>query len=451
MAERSQPRMDKDHPVKVALVGGGSMGFTRALATDILSYEEMSGARLSLIDINEQRLAYAKRGVERIIRAGGYPATVEATTDRAAGLEGADVVTCAILAHGVDGFRPEIEIPMRCGVDYCVGDSYGIPGVFRGLRTIPIMLDICRDIERYAPDAYLLNYTNPMAMLCRAMQRATSVKVVGLCHSVQGMTWDLTDMLEIDDDDVITVCAGLNHQAWVLRFERNGQDLYPLLREAIKRPEVYRRDIVRNEMFLALGYYVTESSGHNSEYTWWFRKRPQLIEECCHRGERGITGRHGHTLAQYDRAAGTWEREMRDWAQGRTPIKLERSHHYAAGIIRALLFDRKREFNGNVANTGLITNLPEGCCVEVPVVAEKSGLSPVHVGALPPQCAALNQINTTVVELAVQAALTGDPKPVYHACYYDPVAAAVCSLAEIREIVDELFRVQAPLLPQFKR
>ena len=438
--------------MKIAFVGAGSLGFTRTLVRDVLSWEDLAGSTLSLIDVDPQRLDYARRVVERIVQVGGYPARVEATLERKEGLKDADIVLCTILAHGVEGFRPEIDIPMKYGVDFNVGDSYGTAAVFRALRTIPMMLDICRDIERYAPGAYLLNYTNPMTMLCRVMQRETSVRLVGLCHSVQGLGGMLGGWIGAPPEEVLTVCAGINHQAWAIRFEWNGQDAYPLLRQALERPEIYRKDIVRNEMFLALGCYVTESSGHNSEYNWWFRKRPDLIEKYCLHGENWNPGRHRYILDEYENreAAARWQKELEDWAQGRVQIKLGRSHEYASSIIRGLLFDEQFSFNGSVPNTGVIANLPEGCCVEVPVVADRAGFRPLHVGALPLQCAALNQVNTVVTELAVEAAVNGDPQAAYHACCYDPLAAAACSLAEIKQMVDELFRVQAPLLPQFK-
>ncbi len=435
---------------KIAFVGAGSLGFTRTLVIDLMSYEDLQDSTISLIDIDEQRLDYARRAVERIMTVGSYPAKVEATLDRAQGLKDADIVIITILAHGVEGFRPEIEIPMKYGVDFNVGDSYGTAGVFRALRTIPVMVDICRDVEKYAPQAFVLNYTNPMAMLCRALHRATDVRVVGLCHSVQGLAGMLAGWIGVPAEEVVWECAGINHQAWLLRFERNGEDLYPRLRKAVDKPEIWRRDIVRNEMFKALGYYVTESSGHNSEYNWWFRKRPELIEKYCTHGEDWNPGVHGYILQGYSEAAETWRQRLEDYAEGRVEIKLGRSHEYASSIVRGLLYDQTFKFNGTVANEKLITNLPDQAAVEVPLIADRTGFKPLHVGDLPPQLAALNHVNTMVVELAVESALSGDPEAAYHACCYDPVAAAKLSLAEIREMVGELFRVQAPLLPQFK-
>jgi len=435
---------------KIAFVGAGSLGFTRTLVIDMMSYEDLAESTISLIDVDEERLRYAKGAVDRIMEVGKYPAKVEATLDRAEGLKDADIVVITILAHGVEGFRPEIEIPMKYGVDFNVGDSYGTAAVFRSLRTIPMMVDIARDVERYAPQAFILNYTNPMAMLCRALHRATNVRVVGLCHSVQGLAGMLAGWIGVPADEVVWECAGINHQAWLLRFERRGQDLYPLLREAVEKPEIYRKDIVRNEMFKALGYYVTESSGHNSEYNWWFRKRPDLIEKYCTHGEDWNPGVHGAILQGYAEAASTWRKRLQDYAEGRVEIRLGRSHEYASSIVRGLLYDQTFKFNGTVPNRSLITNLPEGAAVEVPVVADRTGFKGIHVGDLPPQLVALNHVNTMVVELAVESALNGDPVAAYHACCYDPLAAAKLSLAEIKQMVDELFRVQAPLLPQFK-
>jgi len=438
--------------MKIAFVGAGSLGFTRTLVIDMMSWEDMQDSTLSLIDVDEQRLTWAKRAVDRIMEVGKYPAKVEATLDRGQGLKDADIVIITILAHGADGFRPEIDIPMKYGVDFNVGDTHGTAAVFRSLRTIPMMVDIARDVERYAPNAYVLNYTNPMSMLCRAMQRETSVRLVGLCHSVQGLGGMLGSWIGAPANEIVCVCAGINHQAWAIRFEWNGKDAYPLLSEAVEKPEIYNKDIVRTEMFKALGYYVTESSGHNSEYNWWFRKRPDLIERYCTHGTNWNPGVHRYILNEYENReqAERWQKHMEDYAEGRVEIRLGRSHEYASSIVRGVMFDELFEFNATVPNTGLITNLPDRCAVEVPVIANKAGFSAVHMGALPPQCAALNQINTTVNEFTVESALTGDPQAAYLACCFDPLAASVLSLAEIKQMVDELFKAQAHLLPQFK-
>jgi alpha-galactosidase len=252
------------------------------------------------------------------------------------------------------------------------------------------------------------------------------------------------------EEEITYTCAGINHQAFYLDFKWNGKDAYPQIREAVKQLEVYNEEIVRNEMFLHLDYYVTESSGHNSEYNWWFRKRPDLIEEYCIHGTGWNPGEYAYILKEYQRAEETWKEEARKWFAEETPISLERGHEYAAYIINALKTGETFQFNGNVPNTQLITNLPDDVCVEVPVFVDKAGFHPVHVGPLPPQCVALVHVNVMVEEMAVEAALTGDPRLVFQAIAYDPLTAAVLSLAEIKTMVNELFEQNRDHLPQFE-
>ncbi|MBC7321476.1 alpha-glucosidase/alpha-galactosidase, partial [bacterium] len=397
------------------------------------------------------RLNFAKTAVEKIIKAGNYPAKIQATLNRAEALEGADGVVCTILAHSVNVWRNDIEIPKKYGVDINVGDTRGPAGVFRALRTIPIMLDICRDIEKYAPNAVFLNYTNPMAMLCRAMQTVSKVNVVGLCHSVQGTAEMLARWIGAPMEEITYFCAGINHQAWFLEFKWKGKDAYPLIREAITtRPEIYNEEQVRNEMFLHLGYYVTESSGHNSEYNAWFRKRPDLIEKYCTHGTGWNPGAYAYILKEYLAREDTWRDDVKHWLE-HAPIELKRGKEYAAYIFNAIIGDGTMfEFNGNIRNFGLIDNLPYGACVEVPIVASKRGFSPIKVGSLPPQVAILNYVNSMCEELAVEGSLTGDPMKVFHAICYDPLTSAVLSLAEIRDMVNEMFEANRDYLPQFK-
>jgi alpha-galactosidase len=435
---------------KITFIGAGSLGFTRGLARDLLTFPLLKDATITLMDINAERLDFAQKAVQRIVEMGNYPAAVEATTDRVEALQGADVVLCTILAGDVDVWRYDIEIPKKYGIDTNVGDTRGPSGIFRALRTIPVMLDIVKDMEKHCPDAMLLNYTNPMAMLCRAMQCESFIQLTGLCHSVQGTAAMLADWIGAPNDEITYICAGINHQAWYLTYEWNGKDAYPLIREAVKKPEIYNEEIVRNEMFLHLDYYVTESSGHNSEYNWWFRKRPDLIEKYCIHGTGWNPGEYAFILKEYEEAKHTWKDDAKKWFAEDTPISLERGHEYAAYIINALQGGEVFGFNGNVSNTGLITNLPEGACVEVPVYVDKGGLHPVHVGALPPQCVALNHVSVMGEEMAVEAALTGDPRLVFHAIAYDPLTAAVLSLAEIQDMVNEMFQQNRDYLPQFK-
>ncbi|MBP8989132.1 MAG: alpha-galactosidase [Clostridia bacterium] len=436
--------------VKIAFIGAGSFGFTRSLVRDILSFPAFSDAEIALMDINPVRLSMIKEAVDKIVAAGHYPAKVTATENRAEALDGADGVVCTILAGGVQVWRHDIEIPKRYGVDINVGDTRGPAGIFRALRTIPVMLDICRDIEKYCPRAIFLNYTNPMAMLCKAMQDYTSVRVTGLCHSVQGTAEMLARWIGAPMDEVTYLCAGINHQAWYLDFRWNDQDAYPLIRKAVEKPEIYNQEIVRNEMFLHLDYYVTESSGHNSEYNPWFRKRPDLIEKYCTHGTGWNPGTYAYILDEYLRREDTWQDDIREWLE-KDSVDLTRGHEYAAYIFNAIIGDGTLyEFNGNVKNTGLIDNLPEGCCVEVPVLASRRGLSPIHVGPLPDHLAILNNINARCEDLAVQAAIEGDPRKVFHAVCFDPLTSAVLSLSEIKDMVDEMFRQNKEWLPQFK-
>lgn len=436
---------------KITFIGAGSLGFTRGLVRDLLTFPAFQDATIALMDIDEERLDFAKTAVEKIIKAGNYPAKMIATLNRAEALEGADGVVCTILAQSVNVWRNDIEIPKKYGVDINVGDTRGPAGIFRALRTIPVMLDICRDIEKYAPNAVFLNYTNPMAMLCRAMQTVSKVNVVGLCHSVQGTAEMLARWIGAPMEEVTYFCAGINHQAWFLEFKWKGKDAYPLIREAITtRPEIYNEEQVRNEMFLHLGYYVTESSGHNSEYNAWFRKRPDLIEKYCTHGTGWNPGEYAYILKEYLRREDTWKDDVRYWLE-HAPVELKRGKEYAAYIFNAVIGDGTMfEFNGNIRNFGLIDNLPYGACVEVPIVASKRGFSPIKVGSLPPQVALLNYINSTSEELAVEGSLTGDPMKIFHAVCYDPLTSSVLSLAEIRDMVNEMFEANKEWLPQFK-
>ena len=435
---------------KIAFIGAGSFGFTRKLVKDVLTFPLLEGATIALMDINPERLDYIKRACDRIVAEGGYPAKVVATTDRAEALKDADAVICTILAGGVQVWRHDIEIPKSYGIDVNVGDTRGVAGIFRALRTIPVMLDICRDIERLCPRAIFLNYTNPMAMLCRAMQRESDVLVSGLCHSVQGTAAMLAGWINAPFDEIDYTCAGINHQSFYLKYEWNRQDAYPLLREAIKDPEIYQEELVRNEMFKHLGFYVTESSGHNSEYNWWFRKRPDLIEKYCTHGTGWNPGLWGRSLDTHLTRRATWRQQITDWLDDAAPLDLERGQEYAAYIISAYMGGDPFKFNGNVPNKGIIPNLPEDACVEVPVYADRSGLNSIQVGPLPPQCAALVNLSVACEEMAVEACLAGDPTLVFQAVAYSPLTATMLSLEEIRRMVNQMLEQNRNYLPTFK-
>ena len=437
--------------IKIAFIGAGSLGFTRGLVRDVLTFPMLQDATLALMDIDPERLEFAQKSVQRIIDMGKYPAKVTATLDRVEALREADFVLVTILAGSTNVWRYDIEIPKQYGVDINIGDTRGPSGIFRALRTIPVMLDIARDMERYCPHATMLNYTNPMAMLCRALQRQSFIRMTGLCHSVQGTAMMLADWIGAPYKEITYTCAGLNHMAWYLKYAWNGEDAYPLIRKAVtERPEIYNEEIVRNEMFLHLDYYVTESSGHNSEYNAWFRKRNDLIEKYCTHGTGWNPGEYAYILKEYQNAERTWKEEARQWFASETPIELERGEEYAAFIINALMGGDPYQFNGNVPNTNLVTNLPEGACVEVPVWVSRKGFEPVHVGALPPQCATLTNLTAQIEEMAVEGALTGDPHLIFQAIAYDPLTSAVLSLAEIKQMVNQMFAQNKAYLPQFK-
>ena len=434
---------------KIAFIGAGSFEFTRELARDILTFPAFAGVEFALMDIDPQRLDFSRIACEKIFAAGNYAATVSATTDREEALRGADGVVITILSGGPSIFRTDIEIPKKYGIDICVGDTRGPSGIFRFLRTAPVMLDICRDIERLCPDAIVLNYTNPMAMLCRYLQSETDVRITGLCHSVQGTAEMLARW--IGADDYSYVCAGINHQAFYLKFMSGGKDAYPDIAKAVQRPEVYREEIVRCEMYKHLGFFSTESSGHNSEYNPWFRKNEAEIEKYCTHGTGWNPGKHAYILNEYLEREHTWRAEIGRWLD-ETDIDLSRGKEYAAHIFNAVFGDHTPfEFNGNVRNFGLIDGLPVGCCVEVPAVAGKSGIFPLHIGKLPQQLNILIGNSAQCEELAVNGCVAGDRGMIYHAILFDPLTSTKLDMASTEAMVDEMFEANESLLPQFNK
>lgn len=443
---------------KIVFIGAGSWGFTRNILRDVLSFESMSGATIGLVDIHEGRLEMAEKACRKIIEYGGYKATVETSTNRRELLKDADAVLVTILNGDTSVWQHDILVPKKYGVDICVGDTRGVAGVFRGLRTIPVMLDICKDMEELCPNAIMLNYTNPMAILCHAMQRQTNLNVTGLCHSVQGTAKMLAKWADVPFEELDYTCAGLNHLSWYTKLEHKGKDIYPILKSKVNEVEdIYKEEIVRNEMFKAFGYYVTESSGHNSEYSWWFRKHPELIEEYCKDGTGWNPGEYAYILNEYRKRENDWKDEFEKWINNPDwddPEKKEellgKSCEYAASIINAYLGGDSFKFNGNVENSDLITNLPNGCCVEVPVLATRNSLEPIHVGELPLSVLPLTALTAITEQMTVEASMTGDPELVYQAIAHDPLTAAVCSLKQIKDMVNELFEINKDYLPQFK-
>lgn len=428
---------------KIAFIGAGSTVFAKNLLGDIFSFPELSQSVISLHDIDADRLRTSEIVAGRVAEAVGARPAIEATTDRQRALDGADYVICMIQ---VAGYKPgtviDFEIPKRYGLRQTIADTLGIGGIMRGLRTIPVLLDICRDMEQLCPDAHFLQYVNPMAANCWAINRASSIKTVGLCHSVQGTAEQLARDINIPVEEINYLCAGINHVAFYLTFEREGQDLYPLIRQVKAEGRVPDWNRVRYEMLDRLGYFVTESSEHFSEYVPWFikRDRPDLIEQFNIPLDEYIT--------RCENQIADWETQ-RAALEGGAPIEVKRSHEYGSLIIHSLETGVPRVIYGNVSNHGLIDNLPDGCCVEVPCLVDKNGIQPTKVGALPPHLAALMQTNINVQALTVEAALTGKREHIYHAAMLDPHTAAELSLDQIWSLVDDLIEAHGDWMPAY--
>ena len=435
---------------KFAFIGAGSLQFTTSCTRDLLTFPAFQECEFALMDINADNLKNIAKCVEKIVQEMGCTkCRVTTTMDRAEALKGADGVLCTVFNGDVDIWQHEILIPKKYGVDINVGDTRSVSGIFRALRNIPLMLEICEDIEKYCPNAVFLNYTNPMAILCGAMQKYANVEVTGLCHSVQGTIRMLAGWLGIPVDEIVYKCMGVNHQAVYTVLEHNGEDLYPRLRELVKDPEVYEREIVRNEMFMRLGYYFTESSGHNSEYNQWFRKRPDLIEKYCSHGGSWNPGKYAFSLdLRKDRKADP-AKQYNGFLK--KPVDKNKSIEYAADIFNARIGDGKPFiFNGNVLNHGSIPNLPYDACVEVPVVADRMGFKTTIAGNLPEHLAILMNTTARIENLVIEAAMKKSREMVYEAVYMDPLTSAVCSLEEMRNMCDEIFAANGDYLADYR-
>ncbi len=434
----------------IVIIGAGSIVFSSRLTADILSYEKTREVHFSLVDVDEKRLAYAGRIVERIFREGNYSkATFSLHLNRREALKDADAVIVAILVGGYAAIEKEIDIPLAYGLDQCIGDTLTPGGIMRCLRTLPVLIEIGRDILEVCPDAWVLNYTNPMSMLTWGLFEALpGIKLVGLCHSVQGTLKQWADRLEIPIEDIHYDCAGINHQTWYTTMEADGQDLLPRVRELCVRQDIWNSDTVRMEYVKHLGFPVTESSGHCSEYSPWFRKRPELIERYCDKRGGEWNGAHAFIKELYNRT--DWEDKMEKLASGETPFSLDRSVEYGSQIINALAGGEEVVIYGSVMNEGLIDNLPAEACVEVACLVDRNGIHPRHYGNLPLHLAAINRMQISVQELAVDATLNVDPERVFQAMSMDPLTGACLSLDEIRKMTRELMQAHAEWIPQFK-
>jgi alpha-galactosidase len=433
---------------RISYIGAGSAVFARQVMTDVLAIDGLDRGTFALVDIDAERLDLARRIAERLVARSGRDWRVEASTDRRDVLPGSDFVVNSIEVAGRENVRHDYEIPLRYGVDQCIGDTIGPGGIFKALRTGPAWLEIVEDVRRLCPEAIVLNYTNPMSILTLAAIRATGLQVVGLCHSVQGTSRLLARFLDLPYEELQWRCAGINHNAWFTELRAHGRDCYPRLRELARTPEVYEQEPVRFEVMLHLGAFVTESSGHFSEYVPYFRKRPDLVQRYARGGYRGESGFYANGWPQWQEAH---RAQAEEWAEGRTEMRADRSHEYAADIVEAVVTGRPAVIHGNVANRGSIDNLPEGGCVEVPCLVDRGGVQPCHFGPLPEQLAALNRAHMAVHELVVEALLRRDPSAARYALMLDPLTAAVCSLEEIERLFNEMWEAQRPYLAAFAR
>ncbi len=435
-------------PPKITFIGAGSTVFAKNLLGDILSFPELADCTISLHDIEGERLRTSEIVANKIADATHTHPTIEATTDRRRALDGANYV---ISMFQVAGYEPgtviDFEIPKKYGLRQTIADTLGIGGIMRGLRTIPVLIEMSRDMEQRCPDVLHLNYVNPMAINCWAISRATPIKTVGLCHSVQSTAQQLADRIGVPVNEINYLCAGINHMAFYLRFERRTpegiEDLYPKIRQVVADGRVPGWNRVRYDMLMRLGYFVTESSEHFSEYVPWFikRDRPDLIQTYNIPLDEYIA------RCQFQIAG--WEALRKDMEDPATNLLVEPSYEYGAGIIHSIETGTPRVIYGNVPNHGLIDNLPSGCCVEVPCLVDRNGIQPTRVGTLPPQLAALIQTNVNVQSLTVEAALTCKREHIYHAAMLDPHTAAELDPDQIYALVDELIEAHGDWLPEY--
>lgn len=423
---------------KINFIGAGSVVFTRELLGAIYAYPELRNANITLHDIDPRRLDAVERMARLLSKAAGGMGEIIATTDLGHALDGADYVINTVAIGGLEATRKDNEIPAKYGIHQVIGDTLGIGGISRAARTIPAAVGFAREMEKRCPDALMLNYSNPMSMVTWGVYAATKIKVVGLCHSMYWTTKQLAEYIGAPFNEITYDGAGINHQAWLLRFERNGQDAYPALRAAMQDPEIWKQDTVRFEMFKRLGYFVTESSLHNAEYSAYFLKTPALIEKFQSPVGFYVRLSEEHT-SHFD--------EMYESLKRGDPLEPKLSPEYAPQIINAIETDSPLKIYGNVRNDHLIDNLPAGCCVEVPTLIDKTGLHPTYVGELPPHLAAINRVSVNVQELTVRAVLEGKRDYLYHAAMLDPLVMATLDLDQVWALVDELLDAHKAHLP----
>jgi alpha-galactosidase len=429
---------------KVAIIGAGSIVFCKTLMLDILATDGLEDTEFALMAPSTTRTSQVEAFAKRVIEANDLPAKAWKTTDPREAVKDADYVIATFQVGGIKGFEYDYQIPLKYGVDQCIGDTLGPGGVFRAQRSIPVMLDLAKDMEELCPNALILQYVNPMAMVCWALG-TTNVQFVGLCHGVQTTLDLISGYVDVPKEEIDYLCAGINHMGWFLKLEHNGVDLYPTLRENFEDPGHYVNEKVRGEVFRHFGYFMTESTGHLAEYVPWFRKNQMALDLYCDEPAFG-----GESGAYYNWCKYVADKYAAQDILADEPSELPpRSIEYGSYVIEAMETGRTFQLNGNVTNGGMITNLPADCCAEGPIYVDSTGLHKTIVGDLPPQCAALNLTNINVQRLAVEAAITGDPEHLVHACALDPLTGAVLTLKEIREMTSEMLETQRHWLPQF--
>jgi alpha-galactosidase len=431
--------------VQITFLGAGSAVFARQLMTDILLIDGLDEGCFALVDIDAQRLDLARAIAERLIDRSDKGWSVRASTERQDVLEGSDFIINTIEVAGLANVRHDFDIPMKYGINQCIGDTIGPGGIFKALRTGPAWLDILHDAEQFCPQAWVLNYTNPMSILTLAALKGTKMRTVGLCHSVQATSRLLARYLEVPYGELEWRCAGINHNAWFTVLRHRGQDMYPRLRQRAQVSEIYEQDPVRFEVMLHFGAFVTESSGHFSEYVPYFRKRSELIERYCREGYLGGTGFYANNWPSWRENNDASIREM---LAGTREIPFERSHEYGSYIIEAMVKNSPGVIYGNVRNSSLIDNLPDGC-VEVACLVDRNGVQPCHFGTLPEQLAALNRSHMAIHRLMCEALLTRNKDAARYALLLDPLSAAVCSPAEISALFDEMWEAEREYLQPF--
>jgi alpha-galactosidase len=431
---------------KITIIGAGSAEFSTEIVRDVLATPALEGGTFGLVDIHTGRLELAQKACEKLITESGRNWKVEASLDRRDILPGTDYVVNTIEVAGRENVRHDYDIPLKYGVDQCIGDTIGPGGLFKALRTLPAWIDILRDVEDLAPDSLVMNFTNPMSLTVLAGVRSSGLPIVGLCHSIQHTSHTMADYLQIPYEEIDWRAAGINHQAWFVKLERDGEDLYPLLREKAENPEIYDQDPVRFEIMRHLGAFCTEGSGHDSEYVPYFRKRPDLVKKYDRSGYIGESGFYANNWP-------TWVEEsaqgLRDYLAGKEAYDMERGEEFASFIIEAMETGVPAVVYGNVPNTGLIDNLPQDGVVEVACLVDNKGVQPTHFGRLPTQLAALNKQHMAFHDLVATSVLEQDREAAVHALMIDPLTAAVCSLEEIRMMFDEMVEAQRDYLPKY--